>query len=123
MGHLTLSIFASFLIYIAYYTLLCGSVSIIDGKSGNAIESVPEDVQSFKSAWNKYANKKLSRPYALSAFRRERINPLEFEFIDDGDFDKRASMDDYGHLRFGKRQDGKRNQDWEDYGHMRFGRR
>lgn len=117
---------------------MCSSLSTADGKNANRIiENIPDDsTPSLRNGWtrissgsstsNGIGNKlKTNLPvYILSAYRRNRINPPDFEFIDDTDvIDKRAGMDDYGHLRFGKRQDGKRNQDWEDYGHMRFGRR
>lgn len=113
------------MLYLAYYTLVCESISTSEGKASNTLEVIPEDVQGLKNSWSRYASKKPSRPvFVLSAYRRDRVNPSDVEFIDDPDFmDKRSNFDDYGHLRFGKRQDGKRNQDWEDYGHMRFGRR
>ena len=58
-----------------------------------------------------------------SQYLRARLVPLESSdvlndfVIDDDtiDFSKRQS-DDYGHMRFGKREQ------FEDYGHMRFGR-
>ncbi|KAJ9587735.1 hypothetical protein L9F63_018843 [Diploptera punctata] len=69
-----------------------------------------------------------SRPFLqtsprASQYLRARLVPMESSnsiddfIIDDDniDFSKRQS-DDYGHLRFGKREP------FEDYGHMRFGR-
>lgn len=125
MGRLSLTIFASFLVYFIYFILICESVTTADGKVTNNLETIPDDIQNIKNTWNRFANKKLNRPiYAFTTSRRDRLSPAEFEFIDDLDsMDKRSNFDDYGHLRFGKRQDGKRNQDWEDYGHMRFGKR
>lgn len=124
MGKITISFLASFIVYLAYYVLICDSLSTSDGKATNTLEAIPEDVSNLKNSWSRFINKKPNRPiFVLSAYRRDRINPSELEFIDDPDLiDKRSNFDDYGHLRFGKRQDGKRNQDWEDYGHMRFGR-
>lgn len=123
MSKFTLSFLASFIIYLAYYALVCESLTTSDGKAANTLEAIPEDIQSLKNSWSRFTNKKPSRPvYVLSAYRRDRINPAELEYYSDT-LDKRSAFDDYGHLRFGKRQDGKRNQDWEDYGHMRFGRR
>jgi len=38
---------------------------------------------------------------------------------DESYFQKRQQYDDYGHMRFGKRNP----KDFDDYGHMRFGRK
>lgn len=104
------------LVYLTYMLLLSSAVEAKVDASGD--EAQPLKV-SGSQTWNRYSNKRLSRPlYAINAYRRDHINPAELEFVDESDIDKRGTMDDYGHLRFGKR-----GQEWEDYGHMRFGRR
>lgn len=47
--------------------------------------------------------------------------PAEFDIFSDDDdlFDMSKKIDDYGHMRFGKRGEGDQ---FDDYGHMRFGR-
>lgn len=50
--------------------------------------------------------------------------PLDLDLLTDDDdllFDMSKRMDDYGHMRFGKRNGGEGDQ-FDDYGHMRFGR-
>lgn len=55
------------------------------------------------------------------AIPRTKYQPLEIDLLVDDDdvFDKSKRYDDYGHMRFGKRQDER----FDDYGHMRFGKR
>lgn len=116
MGYISLTFMTTFLLYLTYMLLFTAVVEAKVEASGD--ESQPLKA-SGNQAWNRYSNKRLSRPlYAINAYRRDHINPAEFEFVDESDIDKRGTMDDYGHLRFGKR-----GQEWEDYGHMRFGRR
>jgi len=66
----------------------------------------------------------LQTPPRTSQYVRARLVPLEpaadvlSDFVIDDeimDFNKRQS-EDYGHMRFGKREQ------FDDYGHMRFGR-
>lgn len=66
----------------------------------------------------------IQTPPRASQYMRARLVPLEpaadvlNDFVIDDevvDFNKRLS-DDYGHMRFGKREQ------FDDYGHMRFGR-
>lgn len=55
------------------------------------------------------------------AIPHTKFQPLEIDLVvdDDDSFDKTKRYDDYGHMRFGKRQD----EQFDDYGHMRFGKR
>lgn len=55
------------------------------------------------------------------AIPHTKFQPLEIDLVvdDDDPFDKTKRYDDYGHMRFGKRQD----EQFDDYGHMRFGKR
>lgn len=55
------------------------------------------------------------------AIPHTKFQPLEIDLVVDDDdmFDKSKRYDDYGHMRFGKRQDER----FDDYGHMRFGKR
>ncbi|XP_044752147.1 drosulfakinins [Coccinella septempunctata] len=74
------------------------------------------------SAIPSYSNRleKLS----LGKFKNRRINQrsdfLFNDFIDEEDLDmtNKRQIDDYGHMRFGKRGEDQ----FDDYGHMRFGR-
>lgn len=116
MTYISSTFITIFLCYLSYILLLS---AVAEAK----VESSGDEVQPLKvsgsQAWSRYSNKRLSRPlYAINAYRRDHINPAELEFVDESDIEKRGTMDDYGHLRFGKR-----GQEWEDYGHMRFGRR
>ncbi|CAG9863328.1 unnamed protein product [Phyllotreta striolata] len=56
-------------------------------------------------------------------YARIKTEPLIGEFVDEDDFlelsKRQQSSDDYGHLRFGRRNGEELS---DDYGHMRFGR-
>lgn len=58
---------------------------------------------------------------AAAASRPRIIEVVDFQVggDDDGIFDSKRFDDDYGHMRFGKRNEEK----FDDYGHMRFGRK
>ncbi|XP_076270392.1 drosulfakinin [Rhynchophorus ferrugineus] len=69
-------------------------------------------------------NSGLSRYHVKSGSRYSKIKPENFnELTDDDDVfehskrQQQPPSDDYGHLRFGKR-----DEQFDDYGHMRFGR-
>lgn len=57
---------------------------------------------------------------ALPKFSRSKT-ANDLDILNDGDelFDISKKIDDYGHMRFGKRGEGDQ---FDDYGHMRFGR-
>lgn len=115
MGNVTILILSYFFIYLTYSCLTgCAQATKVSPQD----ELVKANSHDFARVLGKRATRQF---YAgLPNFRREKpISGMDMEFVDDSDFDKRAIMDDYGHLRFGKR-----GQDWqEDYGHLRFGRR
>nr|QXU63184.1 sulfakinin [Dendroctonus armandi] len=69
------------------------------------------------------ANGVLKYPYRVVQYRRLKPHAImnDFEEDDDDVFNlskrQQTNSDDYGHLRFGKREE-----QVDDYGHMRFGR-
>ncbi|XP_077267786.1 drosulfakinin isoform X1 [Temnothorax americanus] len=60
------------------------------------------------------------RGYAVEGLMKDLVEDLVGEDEDNLRLSKRQQLDDYGHLRFGKRSNG----DDEEYGHsyLRFGR-
>lgn len=118
MGNLSIVFVSYFLLYLSFScsTYQNGVEAAI--KQPNLEEEIPKAQLEF----NKFIPKRAHQFYGLNLGqgpRREKsFTAPDFEFVDDADFDKRAMMDDYGHLRFGKR-----GQDWQDYGHLRFGKR
>lgn len=57
---------------------------------------------------------------AASSLSHSKTQPLEIDLLVDDDdlIDNSKRYDDYGHMRFGKR-----DEHFDDYGHMRFGKR
>ncbi|XP_022919257.1 drosulfakinins [Onthophagus taurus] len=96
-----------FLLVVTLYVLSIQKSYTVANPSGNNIES-----------------NRLPRPKPFVRLTPKnvysRLKPDLTDFIvDDDEFTemlKRQTADDYGHLRFGKRE-------FDDYGHMRFGRR
>ncbi|KYQ59344.1 hypothetical protein ALC60_01654 [Trachymyrmex zeteki] len=58
------------------------------------------------------------RGYAVEGLVKDLIEDLVGEDEDNLQLSKRQQLDDYGHMRFGKRSNG----DDEEYGHSRLGR-
>lgn len=58
------------------------------------------------------------RRYAVEGLVKDLIEDLVGEDEDNLQLSKRQQLDDYGHMRFGKRSNG----DDEEYGHSRLGR-
>lgn len=58
------------------------------------------------------------RRYAVEGLVKDLVEDLVGEDEDSLQLSKRQQLDDYGHMRFGKRSNG----DDEEYGHSRFGR-
>lgn len=117
MGYFSTSFITTVILYLTY-AFICSSIMAVEA-AGKDNSGLDDPKISGSNTWNRYNVKRLTKPlYAINAYRRDHVNPAEFEFVDESDLDKRGTMDDYGHLRFGKR-----GQEWEDYGHMRFGKR
>lgn len=125
MGHLSLSVFASLLVFLTYYILLT---------SVTAESAVPGDIRKSQSLQSKDSYKRFLRSSLADGsnvlggqqrvlqLSRSKI-PIELDLMLDEDeaFDKSKRYDDYGHMRFGKRAGGE--DQFDDYGHMRFGKR
>lgn len=60
----------------------------------------------------------LCHRYAVEGLVKDLMEDLVGEDEDNLRLSKRQQLDDYGHMRFGKRS----NNDDEEYGHLRFGR-
>lgn len=147
MGQLSLTIVTSLVLFVTYYLVIFGVVvKASPVSSANTIErtaedaSIPQQSQTdqtrnygrfFKPFAYAYGfNRNIRTPFSNSISHRiapipishSRIQPLEVDLVvdDDDAFDKSKRYDDYGHMRFGKR-DG--DDKFDDYGHMRFGKR
>lgn len=127
MGHVSVSILTSLVIFFVYY-LLVGNVSA-DTNSANDIPKT-QSLQSSHATHNykRYHRSPMNSGNLGSAARvlqlsRSKI-PIELDLLLDDDemYDKSKRYDDYGHMRFGKRAGGGEDQ-FDDYGHMRFGKR
>ncbi|XP_063697784.1 drosulfakinins [Culicoides brevitarsis] len=115
MTYISVTFITTLVLYLTYMLLFAAAVDAkVEASGDDAPLKAPATQQ-----WSRYSNKRMARPlYAINAYRREHVNPVDMEFMDESDIDKRGTMDDYGHLRFGKR-----GQEIGDYGYMRFGRR
>jgi len=60
----------------------------------------------------------LYRRYSMEGLVKDLVEDLVGEDEDNLRLSKRQQLDDYGHMRFGKRS----NDEDEEYGHPRFGR-
>lgn len=124
MGNLTLVVLSYFAIYLSYASLGFTSFGVeaaLLKQTAAEEENKIQPTQEFARFLEKRAHPYfagLNLGHQGGHYSKERPSGGDMEFVDDSDFDKRAMMDDYGHLRFGKR-----GQDWQDYGHLRFGRR
>jgi len=92
-------------------TVLCDSSAGIGGGGGSAnLASNPSrkvKVLSFSPA--------VARLYRML---RKNVGDDDDVFADDETYLQKRQYDDYGHMRFGKRNP----KDFDDYGHMRFGK-
>jgi hypothetical protein len=114
MSYLSLSVITSFIVYLAYYTIILGCA--VEAKTDNPspITQQNNEIPKLPSLWFKGIPVRRFKALGYPQITRENVPPpaLEFDTFDDSnDFDKR--FDDYGHLRFGKRDN------FDDYGHMR----
>ncbi|KAH1014010.1 hypothetical protein HUJ04_002915 [Dendroctonus ponderosae] len=100
------------IIAICFFLILCQMNHIIAESSNGNVE-LPRNRPSGL----------LKYPYRLVQYRRLKPHAIINDFDEDDDdvfnLSKRqqTNSDDYGHLRFGKREE-----QFDDYGHMRFGR-
>uniref|UniRef100_U5EPX6 Putative sulfakinin n=1 Tax=Corethrella appendiculata TaxID=1370023 RepID=U5EPX6_9DIPT len=147
MGHLSVSIITSFLIYFIYYSYACNALSVTKTSNDRTNNNENENpsltklqntlFKTFNRRPTQSNNQQLNnippflglqtihRNYAnnLPQFGLSNgiISPLDFNFIDDDNENIEKRFDDYGHLRFGKRA-GVEGEQFDDYGHMRFGK-
>ncbi|CAL8113844.1 unnamed protein product [Orchesella dallaii] len=63
---------------------------------------------------------RILNPGLSRMFRMLRNNAIDDDdmFVDEDGYIQKRQYDDYGHMRFGKRNP----KDFDDYGHMRFGK-
>lgn len=118
MGYLSVSIVTSFVVYLAYYTIIFGS--LVDAKTDNSgaapIAQPNNEIPKLSNLWFKaLPQRRFKNPYEYRPLPRENYQPLEIDNFDDSN-DIEKKFDDYGHLRFGKRFGG---DNFDDYGHMR----
>lgn len=126
MGHLPASLLAAIFVILTYCILFTG-VASADRTSDNTrkVQSLPQ-LMSGKDAYKRYLRSSVGdgqAPQKVLQLSRSKI-PIELDLLldDDESFDKSKRYDDYGHMRFGKRNGGGEDQ-FDDYGHMRFGKR
>lgn len=116
MGNATMLILSYFVLYLSYNSIMAGAKGLDDTDMKNPLRS---------NSLIRVAKRQKQLYLMMPNYQRDKAasatNNQEMEFIDDSDFENsKRAMDDYGHLRFGKRGT---LQDWqEDYGHLRFGR-
>lgn len=125
MGHISVSVFASVLVFMTYYFLLT-NVSAESSSSPNEGNRKPQSLPG-KGTYKRFLrssfeNSNLGSQQRVLQLSRSKI-PIELDLLldDDEGFDKSKRYDDYGHMRFGKRAGGE--DQFDDYGHMRFGKR
>lgn len=122
MGHVSVSILTSLVIFLMYY-LLVGNV-LADTNSANEVQKTqsPHATHNYKRYHRSPMNSGNSGPKSLQ-ISRSKIIPIELDLLLDDEemYDKSKRYDDYGHMRFGKRGGGE--DQFDDYGHMRFGKR
>lgn len=121
MGHLSVSILTSLVIFLMYY-LLVGTVSATNTVNDNQKTQSPHAAQNYKRYHRSPMNGGNLASGSKTLMSRSKIIPIEVDLVLDDDemYDKSKRYDDYGHMRFGKR--GGEDQ-FDDYGHMRFGKR
>lgn len=109
MGHVSVSILTSLVIFLMYY-LLVGNVSA-DKNSVNDIHKTqsPHATHNYKRYHRSPMNSGnlVSGPRTLQ-IPRSKIVPIELDLLLDDEemYDKSKRYDDYGHMRFGKRGGG-----------------
>lgn len=126
MGHISISVFASVIVFMTYYFLLT-NVSAQSSNSPSEVNrkqhAIPGNKQTYKRFLrSSLENNNLGSQQRVLQLSRSKI-PIELDLLLDEDesFDKSKRYDDYGHMRFGKRAGGE--DQFDDYGHMRFGKR
>lgn len=147
-GYLPATVLASQMIFLAYCIILTSIVSADrtssslvggsnnggggDNNRGKLQQSIPLLSVAGKEAYKRYLRSSVldnngggggGGPQKVLQLSRSKI-PIELDLLldDDESFDKSKRYDDYGHMRFGKRNGGGEDQ-FDDYGHMRFGKR
>lgn len=123
MGHISVSILTSLVIFLMYY-LLVGNVSASNSVNSDNMQKTrsPHETQNYKRYHRSPMNSGSLASGSKTLIPRSKIIPIELDLLLDDEemFDKSKRYDDYGHMRFGKR--GGEDQ-FDDYGHMRFGKR
>ena len=117
MGHISVSILTSLIIFVMYY-LLMGNVSAANSVTDIQKTQTPHAPQNYKRYHRSAVNSG-----SKTLISRSKIIPIELDLLLDDEemYDKSKRYDDYGHMRFGKRAGGE--DQFDDYGHMRFGKR
>lgn len=120
MGYLSVTVVTSFVVYLAYYTIIFGNVALVEAKTDNAAPAVQpnNELPKLTNLWFKaLPQRRFKSPYEYRPLPqpRENYQPLDIDNFDDSN-DIEKKFDDYGHLRFGKRFGG---DNFDDYGHMR----
>lgn len=147
MGHISVSILTSLVIFLMYY-LLVGNVSASNSVNSDNIPKTrsPHATQNYKRYHRSPMNSGNLASGSKTLIPRSKIIPIELDLLLDDDemYDKSKRYDDfkeYGHMRFGKRGG---DDQFDDYGspiipyqkklvsftviflllgHMRFGKR
>lgn len=142
MGQLSVTLITSLILFFTYYLLVfsvmvkASAISSAPSSSSSATEDMPNNVQldnnnrrMFKQlAYGLNFNRNIRTPFSNSLSQQRAVQlarskiPIEMDFLMDDDdlYDKSKRYDDYGHMRFGKRNG---DDQFDDYGHMRFGKR
>lgn len=122
MGHISVSILTSLVIFLMYY-LLVGNVSASSSTNADNIQKSqsPHATQNYKRYHRSPMNSGNLGSGSKALLPRSKIIPIELDLLLDDEemYDKSKRYDDYGHMRFGKRGEDQ----FDDYGHMRFGKR
>lgn len=123
MGHISVSILTSLVIFLMYY-LLVGTVSASSSVNSDNIQKTQQTPHAATQNYKRYHRSPMNGGTlgSKTLLPRSKIIPIEVDLLLDDDemYDKSKRYDDYGHMRFGKR--GGEDQ-FDDYGHMRFGKR
>lgn len=135
MGQLSYKTLVSIFVYFAIYLVFSAAVNAapaehtddIGEAQRNQIVANRNAARLFKTFSTYNFNRNIRTPNGAAqriiplTIPHTKFQPLEIDLVvdDDDPFDKTKRYDDYGHMRFGKRQD----EQFDDYGHMRFGKR
>lgn len=141
MGHLSVTVITSLILFVAYYTLVFSAVvkasttTVVQPSSSmgtaetvsNGRTNSDRNRLGFRAlSYGLNFNRNIRSPFSnsLSQHRIVQVQkiPIEMDLLMDDDdlYDKSKRFDDYGHMRFGKRAG---DDQFDDYGHMRFGKR